>query len=453
MTASADTAALLPVGDAFLGDLDGPSDSDWIKAELTAGATYELTLTTRDPDGADPRHGAGDTILEIYNRQRELIASADDRPFVDGVLPPGGFHPQLSFTPASGGVHYFRVSSYIYPGADNSGGYRLELAGPPSPEPDPEPDPAPDPDPDPDTDELTHEGVFQFDDNVYPSTTPSAVTELTTVSLFGAVLLRWEPRLDVRLREKALIYRADENDFSQAVLIHTSEPGASGFSDSVDPGTYYYWARYMTQDGALGPVYPRPGGDSAPIEGISDDISRLPGLERLDPDPDPDPPVVREPVTGQEGRYASDYSVVKIGGAGDDALDDQGAARSLRFALLDGRGGDDTLTTGAYQSVLIGGPGNDVFVVVGGFQTKIMDFEDGKDKIKIGRSGDPILDFYNTAQEAGLTWDMRWIATEQAGYNDDAVVVDTGEGEVVTIYDVFMGDLQFEVVGGDLFIV
>ena len=142
MTASADTAALLPIGDAFLGDLDGPTDADWIKAELTAGATYELTLTTRDPDGTGPRHGAGDTILEIYNRQRELITSADDRPFVDGVLPPGGFHPQLSFTPASGGVHYFRVSSFTssFTDKDYSGGYRLELA---ETRPAPEPDPAP----------------------------------------------------------------------------------------------------------------------------------------------------------------------------------------------------------------------------------------------------------------------------------------------------------------------
>lgn len=146
MTTSADTAALLPVGDAFLGDLDGPTDADWIKAELTAGATYELTLTARDPDGAGPRNGAGDTILEIYNRQRELITSADDRPFVDGVLPPGGFHPQLSFTPASGGVHYFRVSSFTssFTDKDYSGGYRLQLAETrPAPEPDPAPETSP----------------------------------------------------------------------------------------------------------------------------------------------------------------------------------------------------------------------------------------------------------------------------------------------------------------------
>ena len=50
MTTSADTAALLDVGDAYFGDLDGPTDAAWIRAELTAGATYELTLTARDPD-------------------------------------------------------------------------------------------------------------------------------------------------------------------------------------------------------------------------------------------------------------------------------------------------------------------------------------------------------------------------------------------------------------------
>ena len=140
MTASAATAALLPVGDAYLGDLDGPTDSDWIRAELTAGASYLLTLAARDPDGDGPRAGAGDTMLEVFNEQQELIASADDQPLVDGVLPIGGFHPQLSFTPASGGVHYFRVSSFIFSGKDYSGGYRLELA---ETSPAPEPDPAP----------------------------------------------------------------------------------------------------------------------------------------------------------------------------------------------------------------------------------------------------------------------------------------------------------------------
>ena len=140
MTASAATAALLPVGDAYLGDLDGPTDSDWIRAELTAGASYLLTLAARDPDGDGPRNGAGDTMLEVFNEQQELIASADDQPLVDGVLPIGGFHPQLSFTPASGGVHYFRISSFTFSGKDYSGGYRLELA---ETSPAPEPEPAP----------------------------------------------------------------------------------------------------------------------------------------------------------------------------------------------------------------------------------------------------------------------------------------------------------------------
>ncbi len=140
MTTSAATAALLPVGDAYLGDLNGPTDSDWIRAELTAGAGYLLTLAARDPDGDGPRNGAGDTMLEVFNEQQELVASADDQALVNGVLPAGGFHPQLSFTPTDSGVHYFRVSSFTFPGKDYSGGYRLELA---ETRPAPEPDPAP----------------------------------------------------------------------------------------------------------------------------------------------------------------------------------------------------------------------------------------------------------------------------------------------------------------------
>ena len=140
VTASAATAALLPVGDAYLGDLNGPTDSDWIRAELTAGAGYLLTLAARDPDGDGPRNGAGDTMLEVFNEQQELVASADDQALVNGVLPAGGFHPQLSFTPTDGGVYYFRVSSFSFPGKDYSGGYRLELA---ETRPAPEPEPAP----------------------------------------------------------------------------------------------------------------------------------------------------------------------------------------------------------------------------------------------------------------------------------------------------------------------
>ena len=166
MTTSAATAALLPVGDVFLGDLDGPTDADWIRAELTAGAGYLVTIAARDPDGAGPRRGARDTILEIYNEQQELIASMDDQAFVDSVLPVGGFHPQLDFTPASGGVHYFRVSSFISPNKDNSGGYRLELE-----ETRPAPDPAPGAGPggDPDGGTETSAPVAMVDDGAEAS--------------------------------------------------------------------------------------------------------------------------------------------------------------------------------------------------------------------------------------------------------------------------------------------
>ena len=128
LPASAETAALLPVGDAFLGVLDSRVDSDWIRAELTAGASYRLALTSRDPDGAGPLSGSGDTVLEIYNGRGELVARMDDQPLVDGNRPEGGLHPRLSFSPDSSGVYYFRVSSYTgFPERDYSGGYRLEL--------------------------------------------------------------------------------------------------------------------------------------------------------------------------------------------------------------------------------------------------------------------------------------------------------------------------------------
>ena len=168
MTTSAATAALLPVGDVFYGDLDGPTDSDWIRAELTAGAGYLVTIAARDPDGDGPRRGARDTILEIYNEQQELIASMDDQALVNSVLPVGGFHPQLDFTPASGGVHYFRVSSFISPNKDNSGGYRLELEET-RPAPDPAPGAGAGPGGDPDGGTETSAPVAMVDDGAEAS--------------------------------------------------------------------------------------------------------------------------------------------------------------------------------------------------------------------------------------------------------------------------------------------
>ena len=122
------TTARLSVGDSFLGLLDGRNDNDWIRVELTRGATYLVSLATRDPDDDGPLAGASDTVLEIFNRDSKVVASQDDQPLVDGSFPEGGRHPRLSFSPQESGVYYLKVSSYTgIAERDYSGGYRLDL--------------------------------------------------------------------------------------------------------------------------------------------------------------------------------------------------------------------------------------------------------------------------------------------------------------------------------------
>ena len=354
MTTSADTAALLPVGDAFLGDLDGPTDADWIRAELTAGATYELTLTARDPDGDGPRTGARDTILEIYNTQRELIASMDDRPLMDGVLPPGGFHPQLSFTPATGGVHYFRVSSFIYSGGDNSGGYRLELAET-RPAPEPEPDPAPETsapvamvNEGADAARLgvggVHFGVLNgpTDSDWIRATLNGGTTynlALATHDPDGAGPLRGASDTMIKIYNGSddLVASADDQALVNGVLPAGGFHPRLSFTPSADSDYFFRVSSYIF-----------PGADNS-------------GGYQLELAEAPAPPPAREP-DGEvfEGGEGDDTG---FGGAGDDtgfggAGDDTGfggAGNDTGF----GGAGNDILVGGTGDDTGFGGPGND----------------------------------------------------------------------------------------------
>lgn len=138
------------------------------------------------------------------------------------------------------------------------------------------------------------------------------------------------------------------------------------------------------------------------------------------------------------------------GGPGDDYLE-SGEESGHRFNILDGGPGNDTLKSAGYNDVLIGGPGRDTFDVFGdgeGDHVKIVDFQDGVDKIKVGSFG-WFGAFYNLAREAGIQWDMNWIATEVA----DGVTLQLQDDDTLTIGGVEPDELQFEFVGGDVFIV
>ena len=129
--ANASTSAALAVGEVFNGFLDGPGDSDWIRVELGAGASYMITVEPRDPDGATGMQmAAADTVLEILNAAGNRVDIKDDLSEADQTMFRGADakHPIVIFEPEAAGVYYLNVSSYAQVAAtNNSGGYSLEL--------------------------------------------------------------------------------------------------------------------------------------------------------------------------------------------------------------------------------------------------------------------------------------------------------------------------------------
>ena len=123
------TSARLAAGETFNGYLDGSGDSDWIRVELAAGASYMVTVAPRDPDGGGMQRAA-DTVLEIFNAAGESVARKDDLSIADQARYPSAdaLHPIVVFEPEAAGVYYLSVSSYARVAArDNSGGYSLQL--------------------------------------------------------------------------------------------------------------------------------------------------------------------------------------------------------------------------------------------------------------------------------------------------------------------------------------
>ena len=164
------------------------------------------------------------------------------------------------------------------------------------------------------------------------------------------------------------------------------------------------------------------------------DYSQSPGNEHL-------PPI----STGY-----GDGANILIGGPGNDYLNGGG-----EIEILNGGPGNDHLETTAWtSSALIGGPGRDVFDVSSGNIVKIMDFQDGADKILLvsDNSGpDEYLALYQLAAKAGVQIDMGWIATEVD--NGVTLPLSQHDNDELTIQGAYLANLQFELVNGDLFIV
>lgn len=134
------------------------------------------------------------------------------------------------------------------------------------------------------------------------------------------------------------------------------------------------------------------------------------------------------------------------GGPGNDHLKSHGGGQT--FNILDGGPGNDYLESDGDNDTLIGGSGRDVFDVDRYTWAKIMDFQDGADRIKIRIPADR-FSAIQLARDAGIQWDMAWIATE----TEDGVLLQLDNEATLTILGVDTSDLQFEFVGDDVFIV
>ena len=434
-------AARLEVGGVHLGVLDGPSDSDWITATLTGGTAYILALASRDPDSGGPLSGAKDTELEIYNGQNELVAGMDDQALVNGVLPVGGMHPRLSFTPGADGDYFFRVSSFIFPGEDYSGGYQLELAEapPPPPAPDPEPDPAPDAGPD--TGGPTDDGDGPGDGGEQLWRT--IIGEQEPYVLYGDGPV---PGVHLQPLTKNILDSLFGDPGTTNTLTHA---GGDNNKKEEDGYVWYGYDETATFNNRLF------GGDGTDviIGGYGDDyLHGRDGNDYLFGDG------LRVPPTGpawsigygDDELYGGEGNDYLVGGGGDDSLSGNGGSN-----YLDGGPGNDNLSIDGgfgYDShnVLIGGPGRDIFLVpslfFGGTQkTTIGDFQDGVDRIEVEHDiPGPGQTYEQWAMEQRSNWDLDQIATE----TDDGVILQAPSGATLTILGADLADLQFEGMGG-----
>ena len=123
--ASIETSYTMAVGDTFNGNLDGPSDADWVAVELEAGTTYEINLSSRGMDDDEAR--AEDTVLMLLDSKGGMIAMNDD---INSGGMPGDvdLNSTLRFMAEEDGTYYIAASSYNrIPGSDNSGDYMVTV--------------------------------------------------------------------------------------------------------------------------------------------------------------------------------------------------------------------------------------------------------------------------------------------------------------------------------------
>ena len=150
-------------------------------------------------------------------------------------------------------------------GSDDVASPVEDLPEPPGIDPEPPPDSTPDPEPDP------------VEEVVTPPPPPAPMNVSAAVGI-GVAMLSWDnPFQQYAGHGVAYVYRSTVNDFATATQIGTAEWLL--YTDETVTGgeTYYYWIRFVSESGALGPISQvasaMPARDpAAEIDRVSDSI-------------------------------------------------------------------------------------------------------------------------------------------------------------------------------------
>lgn len=146
-----------------------------------------------------------------------------------------------------------------------------------------------------------------------------------------------------------------------------------------------------------------------------------------------------EPAT-----FYGDGNDVLYGSSGDDYLHGGGGTN-----ILNGGAGNDTLVSEGDNDVLTGGPGEDFFWVTNNASgiVKIMDFEDGVDKIVVDRDA-ASWELYANAWRGGITLGMDHFATDLEGADmEDGVLILIDEGVNLMVNGVDSASLGWDLAG------
>ena len=208
-----DTPYTMELGDTFPGTLTN-NDLDLVWTELTAGTTYEFSLTGR---------GQGDRLddpsLNLWDSSSNPVASNDNRA-------PDDLSSLIKFTPETSGSYYIGIWSTN----SESGDYELQVS---EGEPDPDPDFAA-------YDEIAHQltdGFWEWQNFVrhsfYVEPGGTLDVDVTALTAEGQQLARWA--LDAWTNVTGIDFRF-VNSPDAHITFYDDEEGGFGGADRVVSG-------------------------------------------------------------------------------------------------------------------------------------------------------------------------------------------------------------------------